>query len=506
MEEILNVEATYVAFPGTQLKTGNVSGMEADGNGAQGLWLYTHDSESGDLLAVPRGKTKQCNFGAVLDHRRFLDVGDFQEPRSPVLSLQRADKSGSPQLEFHRLTDCSRSSVVLSGASLPLIPPPDHPLPVLLVQQADKLIAVDPWEDVTTDLETGVQAAFIGPSWVWTLSDGTVTARSHDLKKVVTVSDSVTEWVPWQGDAMLYVSAGSLYWAETPEATPKLLAQDACGVAPAGSNYITFRSPCSDGTVVVSNLTSPAESLGFAASGPFSVLSTASSTSPWVAFLDEVDPSTGLGVLKASRLGEEPVIVAQASSLVQLGNPTADGITMIVEQGTVPRLIRWTPSKTTDLAEHATAYLHPYAVVDHDGTSGRLVEVGDTEVTTIAAGVPDLGDTVPPGRALLRDFDGQQGTLVLLERKDGKPSLRTVSEQVPWRLHLFLLDQDGISYMTDYDTKAGTGRLEVRFLKGDSTYHVENVRQWGTVGWPSPAIVYLVPQGPQAGIWHAEID
>ena len=140
LKEILNVEATYVAFPGKHLSSGNYRGLEGDGNGAQGLWVYTWDAKTGDMLAIPEGDSEPCNFGQVAEHRRFLDVGDFQEPRSPVLSLLRTTDAGATSLEFHRLADCSKSSVVLTDAALPLVPPEDHPLPLLLVVQSGKLL------------------------------------------------------------------------------------------------------------------------------------------------------------------------------------------------------------------------------------------------------------------------------------------------------------------------------------------------------------------------------
>jgi hypothetical protein len=109
--------------------------------------------------------------------------------------------------------------------------------------------------------------------------------------------------------------------------------------------------------------------------------------------------------------------------------------------------------------------------------------------------------------ALLSDYDGSTGTLLLLSRpaRASNPESEVVAHAVPKDGYQMLYGGDAIVYIDEYSADAQSGRLEARFLKTADTFSVDGVASFYEVGWPDPGLLYAIPEGPSAGVWYARL-
>ena len=81
-----------------------------------------------------------------------------------------------------------------------------------------------------------------------------------------------------------------------------------------------------------------------------------------------------------------------------------------------------------------------------------------------------------------------------------------VATGVPEGGYRLLSDADALAYLTGYNPKRQSGRLEVLFLKSGDTFGVDGVTEWQATTWPDRGIIYAVDEGKRAGIWFAAFE
>jgi hypothetical protein len=175
---------------------------------------------------------------------------------------------------------------------------------------------------------------------------------------------------------------------------------------------------------------------------------------------------------------------------------------IVRDSGEPGRLILWSPDGTDEVARRVQAVALPLVLHQYDGATGTVSVLQDDELEELATGVVSLGSSIPDYRAILADFDGDSGTLLLITTMDdGSYDIEPLASGVPSPGYLLLRFAGAISYLRDIEADVGTGRLEIRFFSTGETYGVGGVSEWMAMDWPDVGVVYSVPDGDRSGIW-----
>lgn len=146
------------------------------------------------------------------------------------------------------------------------------------------------------------------------------------------------------------------------------------------------------------------------------------------------------------------------------------------------------------------------ALAAFDGTVGDLVAVGQDGATTL------LANGVPRGYLqsthVLSAFDGSVGRLVRMTSPGSPlPTVEPVAERVP----MFGYDSFGatdIGYgfavLSELNDETAVGRLGVTW-NGEQVDLGPGVREFSSVYYPKPGVLYAVRDGKRTGIWYAMV-
>jgi hypothetical protein len=143
-------------------------------------------------------------------------------------------------------------------------------------------------------------------------------------------------------------------------------------------------------------------------------------------------------------------------------------------------------------------------LANFDGTSGDLFRVDFSSepisAQLLARGVPMNGHR---GDALIRDFDGVTGELVVFDSETEE--LQPIANGVGREGYGFAVQFDAVIYLANRNPQDGTSTLEVTLLETGDVFEVDQgVVESREVGIPGPGILYSVAKPEdEAGIWFA---
>jgi hypothetical protein len=444
---------------------------------------------------------------------------------------EEQDERGKGDVQFVGF-DCKPRLEPLPNASLPDVPFPRSKPKGLLTLGADgELSLVDARNGRLVSVADDVSTGRSEGKFLWTLEEGVVVVYDEALEEVASWGSNVRELVVRGGaqdpSAILVDDEGlSFVSVKTGEKTP--VSETGCAPASLGSGVIAYFDPCETRTL---QLSIPGSSL--LAEEERVTLTVADGVSnhqgTQVSFREGSgivlflvgEPDSATGELHAARLiGDETTAqddqVLAPQALFAGGNIFADW------NGSSGRLV--VPSydeaddalAVTGLVDVASDVARVFGgtltsergiLENFDGATGDLSVVsasGDTyETRKLASGVPLQDQTVEVETgdfAFVGDFDGTSGTPYLVH--DGK--VRAVGKKAfPGTLR-FLAQPRAIAYLADNGTP-GTARLKVWLIDAELDFHVaERVTEYRELPWPSPGLLYAVPDGDAAGIWFAK--
>ena len=440
--------------------------------------------------------------------------------------------------------NCEEQYPSLSDTRLPrVLFPSEDPKGMLAVDGAGVLSMITPGDEKLRKIETEVSLARTSQDYIFVGKNGKVVIYDRDLKRVDTLGNNVVEFIPQQGPrlALAMVDADGLsVWNE--EDGINVLSASACSPTFWGTDVLAYFDPCEERKLQVYAL---ADKLGFDADevkadefvildGPSGVASLEKRTVVWA--------TGGHGTFLAFLLGDMnatsgALVVASAAKNAEVknGHSTLDVL---------------------QLSDDSTTFMGSEVLTNYDGTSGTLVAFdyhkngAPVDLLPLAERVTRLfGGTAYSSRGVLADFDGKVGNLINLEKGPDGPILTTLAAEVPnqatevepetgeW---VVLADSSdgstGTLYMSDAkgrstkDIAHGVLRNSARFLeeprgiaylvgKADEeaaklkvylidsgltiTVH-ETVNEYRPLPWPSPGILYSVPEGKNQGLWYAK--
>jgi hypothetical protein len=372
----------------------------------------------------------------------------------------------------------------------------------------------------------------------WSIEGGQLVVRDMQLKELARYGARVTEFDLAQngGVRAMYIDAtcdagakpcaGDLYQVTDALGTPQKIDSDACTVIfPAhwGGLGVSYRSPCADRTSVVygtmPNATTPQKTVvGDSILGTPDV--DVMGTTPYVFYVKADDPKATTGTLYGGVLGMDLEAIGNGvtrdnTRQAPIIDKTGSLWRMTLEFDSMlkaGRLVTW--SKGGSVQEVATAVAEisgNVAIVNYDGSVGDLVELKSATISKpLAHKVPyqrilqaDLGT------ALIADYDGNRGTLLLAQA--GTVDFEEVTKgitlgELNGGTVAFLQSLPAIGYLHDFDEQSGTGILGARLIETGDTFDVGiRASEWGEYGWPEPGILYVAPGGDAAGIWFARL-
>jgi hypothetical protein len=235
------------------------------------------------------------------------------------------------------------------------------------------------------------------------------------------------------------------------------------------------------------------------------------------------------GTLWAERLGSgEPVRGPERALFASLRWQHTTRVRVLADfDGEVGRLVEWDvdSGEVVEIAPGVVDYGPDWALADFDGIAGNLLEISaDLTTRIIAHGVSgrpseplfeggclvcfdSLVETEATHTALLSDYDGKTGTLLLRSRlataSEREPEV--IAHGVPRNGHRMLYGGDAVAYIEAHSADAQSGRLQVRFLETADTFSVDGVASFYEVNWPDPGLLYAISEGPRAGVWYARL-
>ena len=233
-------------------------------------------------------------------------------------------------------------------------------------------------------------------------------------------------------------------------------------------------------------------------------------------YLEDVDPSTGLGTLFAARPGDDTPTRIGANAALERAISVAErtgwsGVALVDVQDGLGRLLRWswdgtqeTLAENVDRAATGASYLANY-----DGHAGDQLSLDiEANVTLVQSGAPPFNSAIVSGDGAwalrLGQYDGIAGDLLLAQGVGSNAEV--VAHGVAANQYQFttIIPLPGFAYLADYDEKSLTGSLLVDNLALGSTLTVAHgVSDFVATNYPLPGILYAVPLGVNAGLWFA---
>ncbi|MFC1641138.1 hypothetical protein ACFL5O_00405 [Myxococcota bacterium] len=554
MQTMFDGEPSYVEFPGQRMLSGRFRDTWLDGSDAGGGFVTAVDSDDVlNLVSLPGGE--RCEVGPVAYYSP-LEVRTTSGVVTVVAYLRDLDEAGRGALGFVG-TDCTDWFTELKHAAFPHLVGTDGLLVLDRRDAQDALVVVDPWNRTTRELAPAVrELQRTQNGHFWSLEGDELVVRQPDFAEVWRMPE-VTQFLLMGDQRAGVIRAGEL--GIVGQLNPddwQLVASDVCFVHSADLgpseelHFLSYATGCDAPELFL-------YSLPLQRSFPWFLPGTESSqptaftpgaepqviidwrTPPYRAFLlTDLEPKPGPlvgneryegrrgsvwggffdpdteGELQLERIGDG----AQLRHDALAGEPAPRMV--IDHDGQSGRLVQWQPGhEPTELARGVSALVRDLTIADYDGQVGNLLALEASETRLLARGVPSLRgaerytDFEQQRLAVLSEYDGTVGSLTLWfdASKSGGNALGvqpvTVARGVPlWGYHLYA-QFPGLAYLRDFDVTSNTGTLEVRFLRTRDTFVRKQggVSEWHRTNWPAAGIIYTVPDGPDAGVWHAKL-
>jgi hypothetical protein len=538
---------TYLDAPGYRLVSGGFRDMDLIASSELFLLARSSKEDATSLYSMRYADPRPCE---IPDVGQFWAGGSRALDRAYIVyfSAENADRTLYIADEA-----CRRSTFTLPRGELPpvaLIEPPqpftsiNPPTRSLVLRSEGNLVILSADAESAEVIVEGAGPVLAGVGsgyFVYNVPPvegavGRVTAFDSLWRPIDSFGSGVRAWGVI-GGKLYYEDVLGISYAEPAPGATKITSVDenacALGFPNPAQRWVTMHSPCDEKKLVLwDDRESKATELGFEAD-PWALRLVVPAHVPrpdpakdplWAMLLRNIDWSLGVGELVIRNLeGVEHTLGTGAPlERATVNEDDTYGYALIDYDGTVGRLLRWLPDGNVEvLAEGAlregTGVSWAPLIVDWNGVSGTAAHLVEGRLERLLERVPrrkfsykDIHGRV----ALMHDYDGAKGTLAMgtptcpqgaKDCSDRYYEPVTVARGVHHPDHAFLSqDEDflpGIAFFTDFDDELGVGRFQYRNLElGFTSIVNEGVGEFLYAG---NGLLYSVPFGERAGIWLA---
>ena len=511
-DSLLDPDAQGIESPGRLLVAGEHTGLRLVDDPETGERYVLSRTGDGELSVFNLANQQQCTIPDALIYDSLA-----REGLPTLIAFVRALPDGNTELAFASFA-CEVSDLTLpygAADNLDSLLVADvgtsSGVALLMRLRTRAIVLVDPWSQEQVVLEEESDEApfpFLG-RWWWR-ARGEIVVSDARLERLMTIGSSVSEWRTTSGDLaeIAFIERSDnlsrLFTARPPDFVPELLEEDACATSYAAPTTLAYFAPCAERRLTLNDRsTQSARSIsdGVVASGAGVVRIV---RDQGILYLTNPDPQATTGTLWLLRDdADEPSQIGENASLGQY-RFTPDGglVTLVDASNEGARLIHWKDGEVQDIAERVREIGNLGILANFDGQVGELLELApDFSTQLIASGVP-ANATV--GNALLTNFDGTTGELVLVDQATGE--LEPVASGVPPRAFLFGQQFDALILLGDRNAENNTTSLVFRLLDTKQNFTVNSgVTEAREVSFPAQGLLYNVLGGDEPGIWFAKV-
>jgi hypothetical protein len=509
---------TYVAFPGTRLDQGrNLSPVRVLGRSGTATALVGLDTER-RLHVIPLDGSDACHAGTIPADERPTYYLPFAVEEAWAFYEDR-DETGAGTVH---LVDAECKPLVTpmpkSRVLLQTLRP--NAAEFVVLRGGDELVSVSVPDGAVETLDSGVLEVVETADYLVTRTASSIVVRDDTLSEVgrLDATPSSADFDSLSSE-VAYVEQGTLYFATSPSDSPKELAHDACEPhfsdflsrdGSAFTHFLSYLAPCESKQLVVRDLDSERSyTITDAASSRVVVRPSTleDSGKPWIFYLSSTSADTPtFGELAAVLGSGSPLSLGQAD-LSQVGSTDERGVHLWLEAGTdASRVVRLDPKgKLTPLLDQVHDYawdsFPERALVDFDGTLGKLVRLeGTEEPTSLVSDAPSLGISVRAGTLYLGDVQDDAGTLHLLRYETDEAE--DIADEVPTGHASLLFNAQVVAYLKNYDAPSTVGTLCLRMTKTADTFCQKGVSDYVVSSKPERGVAYVTHDGH---LWWAEM-
>ncbi len=530
---LLDPDAALLDVPGRKLASGRYSNLELDGSLETGGYVLAkrYDLEEQALSVISFVGDGQCEVSPMAAFQRVSSRVDVALPG--LVAYQRARNDGGiGDVEFIGF-DCAPKLQKIPDASLPDVPFPRSAPEGMLTLSADGTLSyIDVvGQRIVTAVE-GVGSGRAESSYLWTLENSVVKVYDSSFAELASwgknVSDLLILGADHEPSAAIVDEAGlSFVDVETGEKT--LIAADGCAPKSLGSNVIAYLSPCASRTLKLSvpgTLLLSEEEGRVEVEVASNVIHHESSLADWkgkaseLVYLTNDDAEATTGQLHVLAIDEDPeqaedrvlaedAFIAGSNVFLDWDGQTGRLMTLVYDESSGTSIVDELSEVATDVAQlPGGSFLSDRGVlVSFDGEVGDLCVLTESEsgypCSLLGSKVPVQTQAVEEASdafAFVGDYDGTSGTAYLV--LDG--NARVIGQDaLPGTLR-FLEEPRAVAYLA-HNGVPGTATLRAWLIDAELDLHVaDRVSEYRELPWPSPGLLYAIPEGDSAGIWFAK--
>ncbi len=531
---LVDPDAQLLDAPGRKLASGTYSNLELDGSLDKGGYVLAkrHDVEPQSLAIISFVGSGACEVSPAQAFQRISSRVDVALPGLIAYQAER-DGQGRGQVDFVGF-DCQPRLSPVSSASLPEVPfPRSKPRGLLTLDVDGALSLVDARAGELVPVADGVSSGRAEGKYLWTIEEGVAHVYDQDLDEVASWGQNVRELTirgGTQEPSAVLVDDDGLSFASVETGEKTLVSKTGCAPVSLASGVVGYFDPCESRALTLSipgtSLSSEEDRVTIRVADDvvlhqFALVSFRGDSGALLYLANEA-PGTSRDTLRAVRLrgGDEPGatddrVLSKSAALIA-GNIYLDwdgsSGTLVVprydedDDGVFVDKLVEVASNVAQLPGGTVS--SPRGILERfDGSVGDLsvaVARGDGyETRKLAGGVPIQDQTFDQESgdfAFVGDFDGVSGTPYLV--RGGR--VRAVGKKaLPGTLR-FLEQPRAIAYLAENGTGT-SATLRAWLIDAELDYQVaERVTEYRELPWPSPGLLYSVPEGDRAGIWFAK--
>jgi hypothetical protein len=536
--DLTSPEESVIDGPGTKIADGRLSGMLVDPWGDDGAVVVGFRYRDGvpHLYMQPFDGSKGCDVGPAY---RCIVFNRLDGAPQLIAYLDKIQSNGRGTLNFVN----HQCDIVYGGIENAELPSRLFEFPPgFVIAAGDKLLEVDPFSK-TTRVMTEELRFWSGPGESgqqiphYFVGGGELVVFDDERKELIRIGKDVTEVVFEASDytrGLFIVDEGKLvHYFPSRDVPPETLEDDVCGVR-IESFGVSYFSPCGERRLVMRNMTTSAKDVidsNVRRSLYSQERSSPNGSEPEIEAaytkISEEDPEVEDLWLKQA--GQEPRLwqrrLGQFISATTGEKPSL--VAIVDSDGTSGRLIRVdSDGEKTLLSKVALGYpvessTNAWLVMtDLEDRIGTLTLVDTTGKTTVVASRVPLGSKlVSPQRdpyldgvedqdyyglaALVTDVDDGLGSLSLMTRTKPR-TIETIADDVPVGDFTFFKNMAAVGYLDRFDVESGSGRLVVHQTTLEAKSVVaEDVVDFSELLWPHEGVIYTARKGDKYSLWSA---
>ncbi|MGC4067865.1 MAG: hypothetical protein QM784_25075 [Polyangiaceae bacterium] len=536
--DLTSPEETIIDGPGNKISDVRLSGMLVDPWGDDGAVVVGFRYRDGvpHLYMQPFDGSKGCDVGPAY---RCIVFNRLDGAPQLIAYLDAIQSNGRGTLNFVN-HECEIVYGGIENAELPsrLFEFP----PGYVIAAGDELLDLDPFSK-TTRVMTKNLRFWSGPGEPnqelphYYVGDGELVVFDDERKEQLRLGKDVTEVVFEASDytrGLFLVDEGALvHYYPSRDVPPETLDDDVCG-ARIESFGVSYFSPCGERRLVMRNM-STSEKTVIDSNVRRSLYSQersrsdGSGTDVEAVYTKVSEEDPGFEDFWLKQAGKEPRIwqrrLGQFISATTGENPSL--VAIVDSDGSSGRLIRVDADGERTLLSNvalgypvessSNAWLVMTDVEDRVGTLTLVDSSGKT--TVIGSRVPVGSKLVSPERdpyldgvedqdyyglaALVTDVEEGRGSLNLMTRNKPK-TIESIADDVPVGDFTFFKNMAAVGYLDRYDEKTFAGRLVVHqtTLSAKSVV-ADDVGDFSELLWPYEGVIYTARKGDKYSLWAA---